>query len=107
MLGDGDRFLISWESLIASSQNGFALVQMKIDQLCVILVCVCRLGEPDDSDNPEKLWTDLETKVLKVRGAVYETHLERQRAFSPRRHCTSLRSVAGIDYKRRWDSTGS
>ena len=24
------------------------------------------LGEPDDSDDPEKLWTDFKTNVLKV-----------------------------------------
>ena len=27
------------------------------------------LGEPNDSDNPEKFWTDFNTKILKVSGS--------------------------------------
>ena len=36
------------------------------------------LGEPNDSDDPEKLWTDFKTKVLKVSEGL---HLERPKAF--------------------------
>ena len=38
------------------------------------------LGEPNDSDDPEKLWTDFKTKVLKVTVGC-EIHLQRPRVF--------------------------
>ena len=83
------------------------------------------LGEPNDSDDPEKLWTDFKTKVLKVSESCLRDTTGTSKSFLTKNTPNIIeescwarlqgkigeywqhRRVAGLDFKGRSDSTGS
>ena len=61
------------------------------------------LGEPNDSDDPEKLWTDLKTKVLKVSESSLRDACGTSKSFSTEE---TLNTIAGSRRDRNEGRTG-